>query len=186
MSVLAEVPLHVVHAWKVPMALQMSEGRISEERYRTEEIGLAEAALRGMQQDLAGVATHGPPVFHEGCGNASGVILDKTVELEASLLVMGTLGRSGIAGLFVGNTAEKILDQAPCSLLTVKPRDFEVPPEEECRDTTQMRQTPGVDPDPETASDPALEIGSAADAATDAATDAPAGSPPTDTTDSDE
>ncbi|NVK25735.1 MAG: universal stress protein [Gammaproteobacteria bacterium] len=40
------------------------------------------------------------------------------------ILVMGTIARSGVAGVFIGNTAENIIQQLDCSLLTVKPRGF--------------------------------------------------------------
>jgi universal stress protein E len=40
---------------------------------------------------------------------------------------MGTVGRAGIAGLLIGNTAEKILHQVECSVMTVKPDGFVSP-----------------------------------------------------------
>ena len=40
---------------------------------------------------------------------------------------MGTVGRTGIPGLFIGNTAETVLRQVHCSVLTVKPEGFETP-----------------------------------------------------------
>ena len=43
------------------------------------------------------------------------------------LLVMGSVGRSGIDGLIVGNTAEQVLGKVNCSLLVVKPPDFASP-----------------------------------------------------------
>ena len=43
------------------------------------------------------------------------------------LIAMGTVGRSGIRGILMGNTAEKILATCDCSLLTVKPDDFVSP-----------------------------------------------------------
>ncbi len=43
------------------------------------------------------------------------------------LVVMGTVGRSGIQGLLLGNTAEKVLDSCDCSILTVKPDGFVSP-----------------------------------------------------------
>jgi nucleotide-binding universal stress UspA family protein len=43
------------------------------------------------------------------------------------LIVIGTVGRNGIKGLFLGNTAEKVLDTCDCSILTVKPDDFVSP-----------------------------------------------------------
>jgi universal stress protein E len=47
--------------------------------------------------------------------------------LKIDLIAMGTIGRSGIKGLLLGNTAEKILDTSDCSILTVKPNDFVSP-----------------------------------------------------------
>jgi len=45
----------------------------------------------------------------------------------ADLIVIGTVGRSGIKGLLMGNTADKVLDTCDCSILTVKPDDFVSP-----------------------------------------------------------
>lgn len=45
----------------------------------------------------------------------------------ADLIVMGTVGRSGIEGLLLGNTADKVLDTCDCSILTVKPDGFASP-----------------------------------------------------------
>ena len=47
--------------------------------------------------------------------------------LDADLLVMGTVGRSGIPGLLIGNTAEDVLNAVDCSLLAVKPPGFVCP-----------------------------------------------------------
>jgi nucleotide-binding universal stress UspA family protein len=37
---------------------------------------------------------------------------------------MGTIARTGVSGLVMGNTAETILDQITCSVLAVKPANF--------------------------------------------------------------
>ncbi len=42
-------------------------------------------------------------------------------------IVMGTLARTGVAGLFIGNTAETILNRVQCSVLTVKAQGFVSP-----------------------------------------------------------
>jgi nucleotide-binding universal stress UspA family protein len=47
--------------------------------------------------------------------------------LAVDLLVIGTVGRSGIKGLLLGNTAEKALSTCNCSILTVKPDGFVSP-----------------------------------------------------------
>jgi universal stress protein E len=46
------------------------------------------------------------------------------------LLVMGTIGRGGIRGIMIGNTAERLLPEVHCSVLAVKPHDFVCPVEE--------------------------------------------------------
>ncbi|MGH7202001.1 MAG: universal stress protein [Planctomycetaceae bacterium] len=60
-------------------------------------------------------------------GSPENVILDLIEAGGIDLLVMGTRGRSGFQGLVIGNTAERLLPQANCSLLAVKPDDFQCP-----------------------------------------------------------
>lgn len=59
-------------------------------------------------------------------GNPVQEILRRTDELRYGLVCMGSLGRSHLPGMVIGNTAERILRSLPTSLLTVKPLDFEV------------------------------------------------------------
>lgn len=50
-------------------------------------------------------------------------------EVEADLMVMGTVCRTGIAGFLIGNTAETVIPDASCSLLALKPEGFVSPVE---------------------------------------------------------
>ena len=54
-------------------------------------------------------------------------ILSCVEKQDIQLLVMGTIARTGIAGLIVGNTAEKLLPFLPCSVLAIKPEGFKSP-----------------------------------------------------------
>jgi universal stress protein E len=47
--------------------------------------------------------------------------------LSVDLIAMGTVGRNGIPGLLLGNTAEKVLNTCDCSILAVKPDNFVSP-----------------------------------------------------------
>lgn len=67
------------------------------------------------------------PRPHLPKGSAREVIPVLARELEADLLVMGTVGRTGIPGLIIGNTAEAILDRTTCSVLAIKPPGFVTP-----------------------------------------------------------
>ena len=60
-------------------------------------------------------------------GEAGRVIPEVAAKNEADLIVMGTLSRSGVAGFFIGNSAEKIIHNVDCSVLTVKPDGFVTP-----------------------------------------------------------
>ena len=46
---------------------------------------------------------------------------------NVDLIAIGTVGRSGIKGLFLGSTAEKVLDTCDCSILATKPDGFVSP-----------------------------------------------------------
>ena len=47
--------------------------------------------------------------------------------LDIGLIVMGTVARTGVSGLLMGNTAETILRSVDCSVLAVKPEGFMTP-----------------------------------------------------------
>jgi nucleotide-binding universal stress UspA family protein len=48
-------------------------------------------------------------------------------DIDADIIVMGTVARTGIPGVFMGNTAETILNQINCSVLAIKPDGFKTP-----------------------------------------------------------
>jgi len=51
-------------------------------------------------------------------------ISDQSRRMSVDLIVLGTVGRSGIPGILLGNTAEKVLQNSKCDMLAVKPVDF--------------------------------------------------------------
>jgi nucleotide-binding universal stress UspA family protein len=60
-------------------------------------------------------------------GDAGKLIPETARKHQVDLVVMGTVGRTGIPGFFIGNTAEKILQNVDCSVMTVKPDGFVSP-----------------------------------------------------------
>ena len=60
-------------------------------------------------------------------GGSSEVIQSAIAELDIDVVVMGSVGRTGIPGLLIGNKAEKLLNSITCTVLTVKPDGFETP-----------------------------------------------------------
>lgn len=67
------------------------------------------------------------PAINVVQGNASQLLPEIAKKQAIDLVVMGTVGRSGIAGLIIGNTAESVLSQLNCSVLVVKPAGFVSP-----------------------------------------------------------
>lgn len=56
-----------------------------------------------------------------GSGRASGVITSYAGEKGIDLIVIATHGRTGFEHLIFGSTAERVLREAPCPVLTVRP-----------------------------------------------------------------
>jgi universal stress protein E len=70
--------------------------------------------------------THGVPAdrTHIHQGGTRQLLLTLTEQLRADAVVMGAISRSGLKGLFLGNTAEDVLDRLHCDLIIVKPEGF--------------------------------------------------------------
>lgn len=60
-------------------------------------------------------------------GEAASTIRSLSRELESDLVVMGSIGRTGIPGLIIGNTAEEVMQNIDASILAVKPPGFVSP-----------------------------------------------------------
>ena len=118
--------LHVFHAFDVitaisistdavmmPIALPMSE---LADAMRAEHTEAVERLCKeyGVPRDR----------MHVQQGGTRQMLLALTEQLRADAVVMGALSRSGLKGLFVGNTAEDVLDRLHCDLVIVKPADF--------------------------------------------------------------
>ncbi len=48
---------------------------------------------------------------------------------EAGIVVLGTVGRTGLSAAFLGNTAEQVIDHLRCDLLVIKPDEYQTPVE---------------------------------------------------------
>ena len=119
--------LHIVSAWDLWMEASLRR------RAGDEEIDAAlqahEASVRRKLDDLltSFEATHDPPVIHLHRGNPAEIIRGVADQIEADLMVMGTVCRAGAAGFLIGNTAETVLADITCSLLALKPDGFVSP-----------------------------------------------------------
>jgi len=129
--------LHIVHAWGLFAEDFYCSSRTSLSNAEFDAMVAAEASARNRWLENL-VNTYGAkvgadmvdylkPQLHVIKGDAKYVVPMKARELDVDLMIMGTVGRTGIAGFFMGNTAENILNQIDCSVLTVKPPGFVSP-----------------------------------------------------------
>jgi universal stress protein E len=124
--------VHLLHVVDFPLdrrwATSLPDARGEAYRRRIREHAVKE--LEG-QIDRAGARRLKPPV-QVHLVDEIGILADEGIlqflrKEPMDLLVMGTIGRGGIAGVMIGNTAERLLPQLSCSLLAVKPKDFASP-----------------------------------------------------------
>jgi nucleotide-binding universal stress UspA family protein len=129
--------LHLAHAWE-PVAdsvvrvfgTDLSEDEIlrgAAEEQAGHQARLEREAAQLVQRLGADSEGYLAPQLHLRQGSPRQVIPQIVKELDADLVVMGTLSRSGIPGFLIGNTAEAILDNLDCSVVTLKPAGFESP-----------------------------------------------------------
>jgi universal stress protein E len=124
--------LHVVHACEpissiaaldgtyvpVPVPLPVDE---LNEKLRARHAG----ALRDLTAECA---VPGERV-HLCEGSVCDEIRNMARSLPASLVVMGAIARSAMQRMFIGSTAERVLESLPCDVLIVKPDGFHSPVE---------------------------------------------------------
>jgi universal stress protein E len=58
---------------------------------------------------------------HLICGDPADQLPALARSMRAGLVVMGAASRSGMKRVFIGNTAERVLDRLHCDVLIVKP-----------------------------------------------------------------
>ena len=81
--------------------------------------------------EVGGAELQRPPEIRVVSGSPEPAITELIKQESIDLLIMGTIGRAGIRGVLTGNTAERLLPRLPCSMLAVKPDEFQCPVESE-------------------------------------------------------
>jgi len=121
--------IHIVHAWQLTgRDLDSIRSEITDEvrerLLRRNEMSQREPVDRLLERYALHDLQHHVHVVR---GVPDSVLPRMAQEKDIDLIVMGTIGRTGIAGLFMSDTAELILRQVECAVLTVKPEGFATP-----------------------------------------------------------
>ena len=119
--------LHIVSAWD--MWMEQSLRRRAGDKEINGALAAHEKLIHQRLETLLGPLeeNHQAPEIHLHRGNPAGIIRNLADAIEADLLVMGTVCRTGAAGFLIGNTAETVLDDVTCSILALKPDGFVTP-----------------------------------------------------------
>jgi universal stress protein E len=136
--------LHVIHVIEpIEAMVSLEEGYVPNalvieemtRRMRDEH----EAALHSLLAERR--LPHGR--LHLRRGSVQGELIAATRELPAALLVMGAIARTGLKRVFLGSTAERVLESIPCDVLVTKPDGFECPVElSETAAMDELRSSP--------------------------------------------
>jgi len=119
--------VHVFHAFDVTAAIAISTDAVT----MPIALPLNELADAMSAEHTEAVERlckeHGvsPDRTHVHQGGTRQMLLSLTEQLRADAVVMGAVSRSGIKGLFLGNTAEDVLDRLHCDAIIVKPAGFQ-------------------------------------------------------------
>src|SRR5690554_303437 len=128
--------VHIVNVYDVPQSGFISlwvenpekvEQEMAEDERRHRQYRM-EALLEGLKSKMGEEAYHYLSLRRHVVPGIPDRDLPKMADtIKADLVVMGTVARTGIAGVIVGNTAEAVLSQLQCSVLAIKPEGFECP-----------------------------------------------------------
>jgi len=115
--------LHAMHAYVPTPFVPMSVDAMSADLIRTLD---ADARAEASQSFDAVLRGSGIPRNrrHLSGGHPIEAIPDTARRTRSAIVVMGAVSRSGLKRLFIGNTAERVLDRLPCDVLVAKAPRF--------------------------------------------------------------
>lgn len=125
--------LQVLHTFKPISATSLSPEMVMLPVDYTEE--MLERTHRDELLEL--VKSHGISLsnVHLRSGATEKALSDFIEERKANLVIMGAISRNMLKRLFIGSTAERVLDRLSCDVLIVKPDGFETKVRAEHRHT---------------------------------------------------
>jgi len=108
----------LVHAYHLPVEFQQLEGAYLPPDFWTNVKTEAQQVLERHAERLRAQGVAVETVVREGY--PATVIQEEAEEQHADLIVIGTRGLSGLKHLLLGSVAERVVQKAPCPVLTVK------------------------------------------------------------------
>ena len=122
--------LDILHCWYLPGETQLGSGRARIEPEKLVKMKLMAEKIYTQRVNTFVDGFDLSSIEHSVLvqkGKPGEMIVDYAKRNKIDLIVMGSIVRSGLSGLLVGNTAETIIENANCSVLTLKPDHYKSP-----------------------------------------------------------
>lgn len=118
--------LHAVHAYLPAALIAETTGVMPAMVTSLTPQLMAQERQRELERIASLTAPYGvgESCLHVELGGASEVLPRLAQHIGADIMVMGAISRSGLQRVFVGSTAERVLEHLPCDVLVIKPPDF--------------------------------------------------------------
>jgi nucleotide-binding universal stress UspA family protein len=108
----------LLHVYHLPVEFQQLEGAYLPADFWANVKSEAEQQLAVHAEELRGRGLAVEALVREGY--PATVIVDEAAAQGADLIVIGTHGHTGLKHLLLGSIAERVVQKAPCPVLTVK------------------------------------------------------------------
>ena len=121
---------HFLHSWRLEYEIMLSGPRF---KISLQEIAEMKNSIRVQRADAFEALFESVSItpnkkhIHLREGQSNDVIKQILDELAIDVIIMGSVARSGIPGLLIGNRAEELFSSIQCTVLTVKPDNFVSP-----------------------------------------------------------
>lgn len=124
MSKMLDAKIHIVNAYPAPpMNIMLELPEFDPINYEDSLKKFHQEALNKYAQTYKIPSSQ----THLEQGLAEDVISEVADKIDAELVILGTVGRTGLGATLLGQTAEQVIDNLNCDLLALKPQGFVSP-----------------------------------------------------------
>ena len=115
--------LRILHVYEPPMPVALPYPTAGLYDTFEQETQIREAAARTLERLIRRAGdrgVHATPLLRQGVPDYE--ITDAAARERADLIIVGTHGRRGTSRLLLGSVAARVVADAPCPVLTIRPR----------------------------------------------------------------
>ena len=124
MATMLNASTHLVNAFPgTPVNIAIEIPEFNPQEYNSTMKAHHAEAISALAEKCRIAASH----CHVNEGMPEDVLPQLASELDAEIMVIGTIGRTGLSAAIIGNTAEHVIDRLDCDVLAIKPDNFVSP-----------------------------------------------------------